>query len=204
MFSPKWQATWKTSERFPASTFPILGLFLKTFFSLKLPRVNASFSHHAASVSRLRQLFCSPFIDYIDSLNAITSSCLSWWPNRKMAGKDKHNPYASIFEDKPSEHSFLSCKNYSCPRVPALPGPGRIFVWGLTTSWQEHTHPLQMLLWLVQWGLLIHPVDSTADIAALVLPLSKLLLTVNPNITAVSGTHYLINANNNPQTRCSY
>lgn len=127
-----------------------------------------------------------------------------WWPNRMMAGKDKHNPCASMFEDKPSKHSFQSCKNYSCPRVLAL-RPWRNLCMGTDRILAgAGTHPLQMLLWLVQWGLLIHPVDSTADVAALVLPLSKLLLTVNPNITAIPGTHYLINANNNSQTRCPY
>lgn len=69
-----------------------------------------------------------------------------WWPNRMMAGKDKHNPCASMLEDKPSEHSFLSCKNYCCPRVPA---GDVILIRGLATSWQEQalTHCKSCCSW---------------------------------------------------------
>ena len=66
------------------------------------------------------------------------------------------------------------------------------------------TPPLQMPLWLVQRQLLIYPLDSSADFAALALPLSKYsVLSVHPNITAGPGTHFLTDANDS-QTRYSH
>jgi len=100
-------------------------------------------------------------------------------------------------QDKRFEHPFLNCKYWSCLKDLVFPQASGISGWELASSLAgAGVHLLQMLLQLVQRWMLIYPVDSRADCAALALPLSRYFLTVHPNITAVPATHFLTDANN--------
>lgn len=64
-----------------------------------------------------------------------------------LAGKDKHNAYTSMSQNKPSEHP----KYWSCPEALVLPSAGGISGWEMASSLPgAGIHSLQMPLWLVQ------------------------------------------------------